>query len=627
MGQIYTETGNPIFGSAPAMFALGQQLVSTTQAYVDKLILQGNLYNPITITATFPTLNAPPQITEPATPALQEVVWNTPGAPAAFTILPPDLTSLFPQAFDGVAPVLNFGSLPQPSFGAIPPSPAVDLNFTYPDATVNLPTAPTLMTLDTISFQDFVVPDFEGTVPVFGLVAPTPINYVEGARYTSQLLTDVTNSLQSALTDGTDTGLDAQTQQAMSDAAYERELRANGNAITELERMEALGYAFPPGVYLDARIKIQTETAYTLSGLSREIYVKQAELRLENVMKSRELAISLESKWMDYINQVYTRLFEAAKYQTEAQISVYNAQVQSYVAQVEGFKATIQVYDAYIRGIEARIAVLKAHVEFETAKVQINTALVEQYRAQIQAAMSVLEIAKIQVEIIQTRASVEKTKVDIFGAQVQAFVATVNAYTAEVEGYKANAEAQGAIEGVYKTQVEAYSALVQAGTAQANARVEGFKAQVQGYEATLDGYKAELQAMVEQARAASEFNQAVTAEYSALVGATSAYNQALTAQWQAIINEQIQVAEIGVKAAEANAQIQISQRQITIDAIKAAATVLSQLGAAALNAIHFANTSNWNSSDSVSTSVATSTSTSTGSNKNTNYNYSSSVSA
>lgn len=611
-------TAIPIFGDPNSAFALSQQLTSSATKYVDRLIGQSNYFMPISITPNFPALNAPPQISTPDTPALRDIVWTTPSQPADFTILPPDLTNLFPAPFTGVAPTLNFGSLPQPAYGSVPKAPGVDFNFVYPDAQVTLPTAPTLYTLRTVEFDPFDIPTFDGVAPTLTIAAPTPINFVEPPRYASALLDTVTESLTSALTDNTDTGLALDAQKAIFDAAREREYRANADALADLERMEALGYPFPPGTYLDARIKLQTETAKTIAGLSRDIMVKQAELRLENVMKSRELSISLEGKWMDYTNAVNQRLFEAAKYQTEVQVQIYNAQVQAFQAQIEGFKATIAVYDAYIRGIQARIEQKKAEIAFEQTKAQINSALVDQYRAEIAAAMTVLDIAKVQVEIIQTRAQVEKTKVDIFGAQVQAFTATVNAYTAEVEGYKANAQAQSAIENVFKTQVDAYAAQVQAGATQATARVQGYEAQVKGYEARLDGYKATLQAMVEQARAASEYNQAVTAEYTALVQATSAYNQALTAQWQAVINEQIQVTEVAVKAAEANAQIQISQRQITMDAIKAAATILSQLGAAALNAIHFSNTSNWGMNQSISSSQSISTSTS----ENHNFNQS-----
>ena len=605
----------PIFGDPNAAFTLSQALTQKAEEYVDRLADFATSFEPININASFPVIAAPPVPVEPASPTLVNVTWSVPQQPAAFSLLPPNFANLFPAPFQGVAPALNFGSLPQPSYGSIPPTPGIDLNFSYPVINdIVLPDPPILLGLDTVTFNPFDIPTFDGVAPQLTLAAPTPLNYVEAPTYVSDLLDDVTDSLESALTNGTDTGLDTATQTALWDAGREREYRQQTDALAEIDRMEALGYAFPPGVYIDARLKVQTETNYTIAGLSREILVKQAELRLENVMKSRELAISLESKWLDNYNEVQQRALENAKYQTEALVSIYNAGVQAYTARLEGFKATIQAYDAYIRGIEARISQIKAQVDYEATKAQINQTLVATYKAQIDAAETTLEIAKVQVEIIQTEANVEKLKVDVYGQQIQAFVATVNAYTAEVEGYKANAQAQEAITNVYRTQVEAYSATVTAAASQSNALVAGYDAQVKGYEAQLEGYKATLQAMVEQARAASEFNQAQVAEYTALVNATAQYNETLTKQWQAIISEQLQVTEVGVKTAEANAQIQISQRQVLEDAIKGAASVMSQLGAAALGAIHFGNTSNWNLGKSLNFSTSMSTT------ENTNYN-------
>ena len=448
-------------------------------------------------------------------------------------------------------------------------------------------------------------------MPTLTLMEPTILNFTEPPSYTSDLLDDLTTSVESALTNGTDTGLDATTQQAIWDAAREREYRETQSVLDNLDRdVEELGYALPSGVWADQRYRTLTEMQNKTAGLSRDIMVKQAELHLDNVIKSRELAVSLESKYLDIHNEVAQRAFESAKYQTEAAISLYNANVEVFKARLQGFEMTIRAYEAQIEAIKARVQVLTAEVQFEQAKAQINTALVEQYTGQIKAAEAVLDIARIQVEIIQTEANVEKTKVDVFSAQVQAFVATVNAYTAQVEGYKANAEAQGAIEGVYKTQVEAYTAQVQGAASQSTALVEAYKAQVSSYEAQLDGYKAGLQAMVEQARAASEYNQAATAEYAAQTQAIGTYNEVLTKQWQAILDEGLQVAQVQAKVSEANGQLALSSRNISVEAIKGAASVMAQLGAAALGAIHWSNSSQWGTSVSYSKSQSTSTSTS-----------------
>lgn len=599
----------PQWGDATAMFSLSTQLIAQAELFVDRLADQ-SWYQPITISPNFPNFAPPPIISTPQVPALEAVTWNTPTIPAAFTLLPPDLTKLFPGPFTGVQPTLNFGSAPQPSFGSVPPAPGVNLNFTYPVPSVSVPDVPKLLALDVVDFTPQDIPLFDGVPPTLLLSQPNVIPFSEGWTYTSNMLTTLQGEIDEALTTDTDIGLSASVQQAMWDAAREREYQAQAIALADLDRMESLGYALPPGAYVDARLKIQLDTNFRMTGLSRDIMVKQAELRLQHVTDIRGQAIQLEGTLITYANNVQQRAFETAKYETEAAIAIYNAGVQAFAARIEGFKATIQAYTAYIEGIKARISQLNAEIEFEQVKASINTALVEQYKAMVQADELILEVAKVQVEIIQTQANVEKTKVDVYSAQVGAFVATVNSFTAQVEAYKANAEAQGAIESAYRTSVEAYTAQVQAGAAQSGAFVEEYKAQVQGYEAQLEAFKAQLQAMVEQARAASEYNQAVTAEYTALVGATSEYDRTLTAQWQAIINEQLQVTEVAVKEAEANAQLQISQRNLSIEAIRGAAQVMAQLGAAALGAIHWSNSSGWNLSQSVAMSSSTATSTS-----------------
>jgi predicted ester cyclase len=593
------------------MFSTSNTLVSKAEELVTSLSNQ-QWFQPLTVSAYFPQIANPPIPQLPGQPTLETVTWTTPNAPAAFSVLPPSIQGLFPGAFQGLAPTLNFGSLPQPSYGSIPTSPSVNLNFNYPTPSVNLPNPPTLLSLDTVTFNpsDYAIPSFTGQVPTLSITQPNILAFVEPPAYVSTLLGDLTASLDSALTNGQDTGLDASTQQAMWDAAREREYRQQVETLDALNRdQETLGYALPSGVWNDNRIKIRTETAYTMGTLSRDIMVKQAEMRLENVMKSREMAVTLESHWIEYANNVAQRVFETAKFQTEAAIEIYNADVKIYEIRLEGFKATIQVYEAFIEGVKARVAVLNAEIEFEKTKAEINTALVEQYKTQLSAAELTLDVAKVQVEIIQTQANVEKTKVDVYSAQIQAFVSTVNAYTAEVEGYKANAEAQSAIENVYKTQVEAYAAQVNAAAQYTGALVEQYKAQVQGYEAQLEGYKASLQAMVEQARAASEYNQAATAEYTAQVQAIGTYNEVLVKTWEAILNEQMQIAQVQVKVSEANAQLAISARQTSIEAIKGAATVMAQLGAAALGAIHWSNSSQWSVSESLSSATSNSTST------------------
>ena len=333
-----------VWGDPSYMFYASQQLVGLAQSYIQQLSAQaGQLVAPV-INVNFPHVTAPPHPGDVVPPHLQAVTWTVPGQPPPFNGQI-DLSGIIIPPFTGVEPTLNFGSAPPPFAGAPPTAPTVDLDFVYPTVEVTLPSPPELLSLGTVNFPTLVIPPFNATVPTFTAAEPGPFNYTPGALYTSKLLTDLEEDLDLAITTGQYTHLNKQAQDALWDAGREREYRQQAAALNELNRMEVLGYAFPPGVFVDARIKIQTETNYTIAGLSRDIMYKQAELQLTNIVKARENATALEGQLIQYANQTAQRAFEAAKYATEAGIALYNAKVQAYTASLEGYKAQALVYE------------------------------------------------------------------------------------------------------------------------------------------------------------------------------------------------------------------------------------------------------------------------------------------
>ena len=594
----------PEYGDPTVMFTLSQTLVQLAEGYIAALEAEANQLVPPVINPDFPTVSSAPQPNTVTPPNLIDVTWAVPAEPPPFTggI---DITSILPGPFTGVQPPLDIGAPPIDTVPSVPPSPPIDLNFVYPTVAVTLPTAPALLSLDTVPFNPVSIPPFDIEVPQLAISAPNTFFYKEGTFYNSRLLCKVTRSLEDAVENGAWTGLPPAIETNLWDRAREREYRQMADALDELERMEDMGFAFPPGVYLDARIKMQTEMQNTTAGLSRDIATKQAELILTNINKARDVAVTLESKLIDYVNQIAQRTFEAAKYVTEAAIAIYNAEVEAFKASLDGYRTQAVVYQAQIEGLKTQVQVLQIEIEFEKTKADINTALVAQYTAEVQAALAVLQIYKTQVEIIQTQASVEKIKVDVFNAQIQAFLGQVNAYAADVEAYKATIQAQATVQEAYKTSVEAYTAEVNAGVAEANVLIEELKAQVETYTAQLDGYKAAITGMVGQAQAASLYNTAEADVYRASVAAITSFNQVLVAEWQAVVNEQLQVTQIGVAAAKANGDLYIAARGLALDASKVGAQVTAQLGAAALGAIHWANTASVSLSASLSDNTNT----------------------
>ena len=587
----------PTFEAPVFVYAYGQQLIATAETYSNALLAQASELIAPVINPSFPTITAPPTPGVALQPTLEAVTWNVPVEPAAFSGSI-SLSGLLVGPYTGIAPTLSFATAPASFSTAAPPAPGVNTNFTYPTLTgLAIPSAPTLLSLDVVAFNPLVIPTFTGTVPTLTANAPNGFNYTENALFTSALLTSLETDLNNAITTGTGLSLPNAAQQALMDAAYEREYRTVANALAELDRMETLGYAFPTGAFIDARLKIQTELNYTMSGVSREIMATQYKTQLDNLVAARQAATALEGKLIDYANQIAQRAFEAAKASIDAAIAIYNAQVEAYKASLEGFRSQVLVYETEIKGIEAQIRETQAQIDFEKTKAEINTTIVDQYKVEIDAQNLLVEIYKAQLEAIQIQANVQKTVVDLYGAQIQAYVGQVNAYTAQVEGYKASVETQGVIENVYKTNVEAYSATVNASVAQINAQVAVFRGQIDAYTAQLQGYDSAIKGMVGQAQAAAEYNTAAAEVFKGQVAAVTSYNGTLTAQWQAVLNEQEKIAEVGVAAAKANGDLFIAARGLSLDASKVAAQVSAQLGAAALGAVHYAENANYSVSD------------------------------
>lgn len=596
---------------AAAAISEAQALVAAAEQAAQSLATAGgavvsgatSLSIPAIIQSLLPTLDAPPRPGNISRPTLKDLPWQDYPLPTPFE---GDLNidNLLPAPFTGTAPALTFGTAPTQTTAQKPASPSINLNFVYPDVDVVLPDAPSFLTINVVPFDGIEIPDLDADVPEFNISIPSAIPYVEGAFYTSALLTKVQADLQRALTDGTWTGLSTQAEQGLFDRASEREFRTQKDALDDLDRMETMGFNLPHGVYLNARIKIQTETQNTRAGLSREIMIKQAELQLTNVQDARKVAVNLEQSFITYYNQICERAFQNVKMVNDFAVQIFNAEVAAYTARVDAYKTVAVVYQAKIQGLLAKVDAYKAQIEAERLKVDMNTALVQQYKVQIDAALASIEVFKGKIQIIQTQAEIEKLKVDAYRSQIEAYTAEVNVFSAQVEAYKAGIQAEATKQQAFATQVSAYAAQVDAGAKFASAKVDEFKARIAAKEGELEAFKAQVQALTSQVQAAVAYNSGLIDEYKADIAALTSYNELLTKQWEAVIRTDVAVAEMAIKFAEAQEQLVIAGKQVTVEAAKGAAQVLGQLGAAALNAVHYSNSVSSSLSSSASNNAS-----------------------
>lgn len=604
--------------------AFAADRVAVVDGFISSLTQNVLTLQPPTITPEFPTGGSAPALLSPTAPDLERPVWSAPGLPAPL-VATLETGDLEIEPFDEEAPVLNFGAPPPPLDAQMPDAPAINLDFDDPTLTVNLPAAPDLLSLNVRPFDGLNLPTFDEAAPELVAVEPSIREYTPGDDYTSALLSQLQSVLQERIQGGTGLGADA--EEALWNRGREREARTQADSVRALEQMEELGYAHPPGVYLDARLRIITETDFAERGHSREVMIKAAELELDQVKHALTTAVQLEGQLLDYTNQVEQRFFESTRYATEAGISIYNAKVQAFGAMVDVYRAKVGVYEALVRAETSKVDAYRAEIAAEEAKASLNRTLVEQYKVQIDAALSNIRIFEAEIAGIRTKAEIEQTKVQIFGEQVRGYVAEVNAYTAGIEGYRAQIGAETAKVGAYEATVSAYRARVEASARQIDSRIQEYRGRIEAKTAEYDGYRAQVQGESARVDGIARLNSAEADIYRADATATGSYNEVLTRQWQATLDQNQRTAEIGVSAARANAELYITSRSLALDAIKTGATVSAQIGSAALNAYNHSTSvsasESYNGSESLSVSSSNSNSNSTS--NSTAYNYNASI--
>lgn len=612
----------PLLNTAAGITAYAHGRVFVVDDYINKLASEVLTLQAPSITPVFPTGGSAPAISVPTPPVLTTPVWVSPDIPTAISEIL-NTGDLELEPFDDNPPTLVFGSAPTAFSGTMPDAPGINLAFDDPTLAVALPAAPDMLAINVAPFGGITIPTFSAVEPELAIAAPTVREYIPSAQYTSSLL----SATQAALEDRIQTGGvglgGVETQ--MWERGREREARAGQDALLKLEQMEALGYALPPGIYLDARIKIITETDYAERGHSREVMIESARLQVENVRTALAAAVQLEGQLLDHTNAVEQRLFESTRYATEAGVSIYNAKVQAFSAMVDVYRAKVAVYEALVRAETQKVEAYRAQVAAEETKARVNQALVERYRVQVDAALSSIKIFEAQIAGIQAKAEIEKTKVMVFGEQVRGYVAQINAYTAGVEGYKASIESERTKQSAYQARVDAFTAQVNANARQIDARIAAYRGRIDAKSAEFDGYRAAVQGESARIQALAQSNGVVADAYRAQVASVSAYNDALLKQWQATLDQNQRTAEIAVSTAKANAELYITTRSLAFDAAKVGAQVSAQIGAAAINAVNFSGSVSSSEGYSASESVSTTNSSSSSSSTSTNYNYNTSV--
>ena len=149
----------------------------------------------------------------------------------------------------------------------------------------------------------------------------------------------------------------------------------------------------PPGMLVKQTDVILEKVAESGRNQSR-YFAGSGEVEIENLRFAVQQGMALEQLTQNLFENTAKRMFEVAKYQAEAQISVFNAQIGLFNAQNAAFETLAQVYKTKLDAAIAQLTAYKTAVEGQVAVSKINQQRVEVFKARLSAVESMSNCTK-----------------------------------------------------------------------------------------------------------------------------------------------------------------------------------------------------------------------------------------
>lgn len=493
-----------------------------------------------------------------------------------------------------------------PQTGAIvmPPRPApVDTSGKPerpPTDTVTIPPEPTILMPDMGTLVEITVPEFtfptlplfDGTAPEFDEPRPATNLVWAEPTYQSELLDETTARVRAWLQGGT--GLPPAIQQALFDAARSREMQtALESTQSAFDTWAARGFTMPPGMLVEQVNVAQEKSRLAQNVLEREILVKSQEWEIENLRIAVERGIALETVLINQFSNSAQRIFEAAKYRVEADISVFNAMVSLFNARSTAYQTEATVWKYRVEAEMMKLDVFKAEIEAEKAKGQLNEQTVRVYEARIKAVQSFIEIYKARMDGAKVQSDVVRSQIEAYRADVEAYGSQLDAEKKRFEAYEAEVRGETAKATSLEAEARAYAATVSAQAEKANLKVKYVEARVSALRAGIEKFTAELEAEKATSRASLEAIQARTSayiadtgRYTAEIAATGEERKTELSVAELRLRNNLEFFSTSYKEYDARLGRIIEQARIVADSMRAAGQFAAALAQGAMGAIH-----------------------------------------
>lgn len=513
-----------------------------------------------------PTLDAVPSIGAVTFDDFaSSVAFNIPDAPVVSGFVAPDRPTLSDVVIPGT-PTLVRPLLPDLDTIVIP-------SFTFP-------------TIDAFSIAS---PEFEGSTPVTHLQWSEPV-------YATEILDEVIDKLRLMWDGGT--GLPPAVEQAMWERAASREDQALAREVANVAtEFSSRGFTMPPGMQVARVDALREEGLVKKLALNREITIEVAKFQIENLRIAVERGIAAENVLANIFLNGAQRIFEAAKFEVQAQLDLYGAQAAVFNARMNGYAVQAQVYKTNLDARLATIEVYKAQLQGEIARGTINEQRVKAYSAMVDAMRADVEVYRAQMEGAKVQADVVRAQIEGYKVDVDAYSATIGADKLRFDAYDSRVRGESAKAGIVDAEARAYGAAIQGKTAQIEADVQRSRAaidsnriQLEGYRAALESAQTTAQLQVAGIDAASKAYIADTQRYVAMAGAEEGRARVEVAVQETALRTNLGLYQAELGRYQANIDAAIRKTNLQIEALKAAGQISATLAAGAMAAVNIGAT-------------------------------------
>jgi len=519
------------------------------------------------------------------------------------------------------------GPPPWTAPGAAPERPTTG-DVVLPDSPLLvMPQMPALVEINVPSFGGLTLPTFSASAPEFEATALPGILQWSEPTYHPEILDEVLGVIRTLWSGGS--GIPPAVEQAMIERALSREdMIANREIDSVAEEFSLRGFTMPTGMQAARTDQMRQDLALKKLSLNRELTIKFAEWQIENIRFGVQQAIAAENVLVNIFLNSAQRIFEAAKFQIESQLNIYNAQVTLFNARMNGYQIEASVFDTLVKAELSKIEVFKAEIEAEVARGQINEQKVRTYTAQIQALQTEVEIYKARMQGAQVQSDVIRNQIEAYKADVQAYGERIQADKVRFDAYESQVKGEAAKAGIIDAEARAYAALVQGKSSAADIDVKRAeliiqknRSLVEAYIADLDAEKVRIQSQSAVIQSGAQAYIADTQRFAAQAQAETTKAQVQVAAKEAELRTNVSFYQAQVQAYIGNMEQLIRQAGLVIDALKAAGQISSTLAAGAMAGVHVGATLTGSGAVSASGAYSEVFSQSKSESRNENYNY------